>query len=163
MGTGTSTDSVDHHVEPILLTSRESPSNNSSFDSLIAELSHLTTSSTHRSDFDPIPETATTSSDSAEGFYSVTSSRCSSRSLGSQTDNMSDLIITTGHEDLYQQTESVIDARESQVSDHSAMEQDSQESHYSHQPVDVDAAASHAPTNAISVSGSPKRILGAFH
>jgi hypothetical protein len=87
------------------------PTNDSSFKSLIAELSQLSSSSDHRANFVRL-SAATTLSDSPEGFYSVTSSPCSPRSPGSQTgnatdnmtDSMSDLIITTGHEDLPRRT-----------------------------------------------------------
>lgn len=127
----------------------KTPNNNSLFSSLIAELSQLTSHSDHRAlDFGQ-QAAATTLSDSREGFYSVTSSGCSSRSLGSQTDNMSDLIITTGHEDLYQETGSVISAWNSTVSGSGAragIMQEVQQWSYN-QPSD-DLASSHTPTNA---------------
>lgn len=124
------------------------PNNDSSFNSLIAELSQLTSHSHHPPDFGQ--RTAVTAvSDSPEGYYSVTSSACSSRSLGSQTTNMSDLIITTGHEELDQQTGSVISAWNSTVPGSGTTDVILQEVQQSvDNQLSEDLASAQTPTNA---------------
>lgn len=90
-----------------LSESPHTPTNASSFESLIAGLSQLTTSSDHTATISR-HKAATPVSDPPELLVSVTSSCCSLRSLESQMTNMSDLIITTGHESLHGRTVSDI-------------------------------------------------------